>query len=174
MSEKNNQANQPLNNQGYSAQPSQIGAQSYGFQPPPSNHQNYGFQPPPSYDQSFPNQGQQQQQFYPGQQGTQVVTVITGTSYGPDPKIITCPSCGKLVTTRIDYESSSKTHLMAGLLCLLIWPCFWLPYAIDSCKNASMFKCLFNINKFQNFNYLINILDHLCPSCNAYLGSYHG
>ena len=50
--------------------------------------------------------------------------VVTSTVYGPDPKVITCPSCGKLVTTRIDYESSSKTHLMAVILCLLIWPCF--------------------------------------------------
>ncbi|XP_070506893.1 lipopolysaccharide-induced tumor necrosis factor-alpha factor homolog [Chironomus tepperi] len=147
MSEKNNQANQPLNNQSNSAQPTQIGGQSYGFQPQP------GFQqPPPAYDQSFTAQGQHQHQFYPGQQGAPVVTIIANTIYGPDPKVITCPSCGQMVTTRIDYESSTKTHLMAGLLCLLIWPCFWLPYAIDSCKNAN----------------------HLCPSCNAYLGTYHG
>lgn len=72
MSEKNNQANQTLNNQGYSAQPSQISGQGYGFQPPPGNNPNYGLQPPPAYDQSFPEQGQQQQ-FYP-QQGTQIVT----------------------------------------------------------------------------------------------------
>lgn len=72
MSEKNNQANHPLNNQGNTAQPSQISDQGYAFQPPPGNNQNYGFQPPPTYDQSFPNQGQQQQ-FYP-QPGTQVVT----------------------------------------------------------------------------------------------------
>lgn len=70
MAENKNQAGQPLNNQ---AQPTQIGGQSYGFQPPPTNNQNYGFQPPPSYDQSFPAQGQQQQ-FYPVQQGPQVVT----------------------------------------------------------------------------------------------------
>ena len=71
MAEKNIQAGQPLNNQAHSAQPSQIGGQGYGFQPLPINTQIYGL-PPPSYDQSFPAQGQQQ--LYPVQQGTQVVT----------------------------------------------------------------------------------------------------
>lgn len=78
--------------------------------------------------------------------------VITTPGFGPDPAQITCPSCGQVIVTKIDYESSTKTHLMAGLLCLLVWPCFWLPYVIESCKNAN----------------------HYCTNCSAYLGTYRG
>lgn len=76
--------------------------------------------------------------------------VITTSAFGPDPMCLTCPSCQKPITSQIDYESSTKTHLMAGLICLLFWPCFCLPYLMDSCKNAN----------------------HYCPHCRAYLGSF--
>ena len=66
MSEKNNQAGQPLTNS--------QGGQSHDFHPQLTSNQNYGFQPPPAYDQSFPAQGQQHQQFYHSQQGPQVIT----------------------------------------------------------------------------------------------------
>lgn len=87
------------------------------------------------------------------QQPTYVHTIVTAPNVGPDPASITCPSCQKHVITRLDFESSTKTHIMAGLLCLFIcWPCFWIPYVIDSCKNAN----------------------HYCPNCGAYIGTYRG
>lgn len=120
--------------------------------------------------------------------------MITSPAFGPDPMSIQCPSCRQLVNTRIDFESSTKTHLMAALLCLLCWPCF--------CKLINFF--LDSLNKFHNillllqgfhmpltharaqvseikfYNEFLIIffyalkLDHYCPSCGAYLGRYYG
>lgn len=141
-----------------------------------------GFQAPPAYEQyqnypqNYPQPLQGQPGVYQGQPGVyqgqpQVVTsksslpcavaiflkfvaisVITSSPFGFDPLQLTCPSCRNPVTTRVDYEPSTKTHLMAGLMCLLFWPCFCLPYMIDSCKNAN----------------------HYCPHCSAYIGTYRG
>ena len=141
-------------------------------QNPPTAPQNYGFQAPPAYEQhqNYQQHYQAQSGFIPqGQPQTQVITgqtlnhfinyviqnlfsVITTSSFGPDPTPITCPSCLQPNVTRIAYESSTKTHLMAGLMCLLFWPCFCLPYMMDSCKNAS----------------------HYCSHCGAYVGTYRG
>ncbi|KAF9809929.1 hypothetical protein SFRURICE_002159 [Spodoptera frugiperda] len=90
----------------------------------------------------------QQQQH---QQQPTVIPVLVGTRpMGPKPCTLTCPSCNAEITTRVQYMSSTKTHLFALGLCLLFWPCACLPYCIDSCQNA----------------------DHYCPNCNAFLGSY--
>lgn len=37
---------------------------------------------------------------------------------GPDPQMVTCPRCKGTVLTKVDYETSMKTHILAGLLCL--------------------------------------------------------
>lgn len=37
---------------------------------------------------------------------------------GPEPSTVTCPSCRSQVITRMEFESTTKTHIMAGLLCL--------------------------------------------------------
>lgn len=36
---------------------------------------------------------------------------------GPDPSSLQCPSCRQMITTRLDYETTTKTHIMAALLC---------------------------------------------------------
>ncbi|XP_055640986.1 lipopolysaccharide-induced tumor necrosis factor-alpha factor homolog [Toxorhynchites rutilus septentrionalis] len=119
------------------------------FQPQSSGYphqQSYSHPPPPPpYDANAnmipPNQPQ----------AAYVHTIVAAPRVGPDPASITCPSCQKHVITRLDYETSTKTHIMAGLLCLFIcWPCFWIPYVVDSCKNAN----------------------HYCPHCSAYIGTY--
>ncbi|XP_055591747.1 lipopolysaccharide-induced tumor necrosis factor-alpha factor homolog [Uranotaenia lowii] len=136
---------------------------------PMANHQT---QPQPMAG-GYPHPGQQPQQFsyahppppppydananmIPPQQGgttTYVQTIVAAPNVGPDPASISCPSCNKHIITRLDYETSTKTHIMAGLLCLFIcWPCFWIPYVVDSCKNAN----------------------HYCPNCGAYIGTYRG
>lgn len=146
--------------------------QKENSQPVPVHAQNIGFhQAPPAYDQHqyFPQGQPHQQQIYPTTNQPQVITgninkfrqgfysstnitVITGNGFGPDPIGISCPSCHAPIVTRVDYESSTKTHLMAGLICLLFWPCFCLPYMMDACKNAN----------------------HYCPHCGTYLGTYRG
>ncbi|CAH1635088.1 unnamed protein product [Spodoptera littoralis] len=71
---------------------------------------------------------------------------------GPEPSQITCPSCRATIVTRVERKSTTKTHVIALLLCLfLCWPCVCVPYCVDSCQNA----------------------DHYCPNCNSYLVYFH-
>ncbi|XP_013161572.1 PREDICTED: lipopolysaccharide-induced tumor necrosis factor-alpha factor homolog [Papilio xuthus] len=70
---------------------------------------------------------------------------------GPVPVQKMCPSCGNSIVSRIEHKSSAKTHLIAVILFVSVClPCAFVPYCMDSCKNV----------------------DHYCPNCNAYLGTY--
>ncbi|XP_067005105.2 lipopolysaccharide-induced tumor necrosis factor-alpha factor homolog [Anabrus simplex] len=82
----------------------------------------------------------------------QPVTMIVGTPpLGPDPSNVQCPSCHAQIQTRVQYETSTRTHLIALLLCVVgCWPCAIIPYCTEDCKTAT----------------------HNCPSCGAYIGSY--
>ncbi|KAJ8726870.1 hypothetical protein PYW08_015267 [Mythimna loreyi] len=80
-----------------------------------------------------------------------VVPVVVGNQMGPQPSSITCPSCREVIVTRVEAKSTTKTHLIATMLCFMCcWPCVFIPYCTDSCRNA----------------------DHYCPNCNSYIGSY--
>uniref|UniRef100_A0A1L8E2T6 Putative membrane-associated motif in lps-induced tumor necrosis factor alpha factor n=1 Tax=Nyssomyia neivai TaxID=330878 RepID=A0A1L8E2T6_9DIPT len=112
-------------------------------------------QPPPAYDQQqYPAQGPPYATSMPHPHMTQpqvVHTIVHSPPVGPDPSTIICPSCRQQVITRLDYETTTKTHIMAALLCAFVcWPCAWIPYVMDSCKNAN----------------------HYCPSCGAFIGTY--
>ncbi|XP_037046394.1 lipopolysaccharide-induced tumor necrosis factor-alpha factor homolog [Bradysia coprophila] len=134
--------------------------------------------PPPAYNQAMQNtdneqqfgqsqqpQQQQQQHYQPPYQqnafpmhqmpptvvNEQMVSVIMSPQVGPDPQMITCPSCRASVITRMEYEPTTKTHIMAGLLCVFCcWCCVCVPYCVNSCKNGN----------------------HFCPSCGAFIGTY--
>ncbi|KAM3968310.1 lipopolysaccharide-induced tumor necrosis factor-alpha factor homolog [Aphomia sociella] len=81
-----------------------------------------------------------------------VATVVMSTPVGPDTVITKCPSCQHHISTRVERAPSSKTHIIACILCLFVcWPCVCVPYCVDSCNNAS----------------------HYCPNCNAYIGTYN-
>ncbi|XP_037926371.1 lipopolysaccharide-induced tumor necrosis factor-alpha factor homolog isoform X3 [Hermetia illucens] len=70
---------------------------------------------------------------------------------GPEPVRCVCPSCGAQIISKMKYEPTTKTHLIALLLCCCIcWPCVCLPYCMDSCQNAN----------------------HYCPNCDAFIGTY--
>lgn len=88
---------------------------------------------------------------------------------GPSPYNTVCPNCRQNIVTRLDVEISTKSHIVAGILCIVyvekltlktiwikfylhssFWPCFWLPYAMDTCKNKN----------------------HYCPACNTFIGTY--
>ncbi|XP_065367906.1 lipopolysaccharide-induced tumor necrosis factor-alpha factor homolog [Calliphora vicina] len=70
---------------------------------------------------------------------------------GPEPVYLTCPACNIQKLTRIEYEPSSRTHLMAALLCLVgLWCCVCLPYCAGSCMNTH----------------------HYCGNCGKFLGTY--
>lgn len=44
----------------------------------------------------------------------------SAVAVGPDSTRTTCPSCHAAIATRVDHESSAKTHIIAGLLCLFV------------------------------------------------------
>lgn len=80
-----------------------------------------------------------------------VVPMVVGNQMGPKPATITCQSCKEVIVTRIEAKATTKTHLFAAILCFMCcWPCVFIPYCTDSCRNA----------------------DHYCPNCSAYIGSY--
>ncbi|XP_073844559.1 uncharacterized protein [Musca autumnalis] len=103
-------------------------------QPPPPSHQ-------PHIHQQQPGVGQP----------SVVIIQQPMLPLGPEPVYITCPACHVQKLTRIEYEPSSRTHLMAALLCLFgLWCCVCLPYCAGSCMNAQ----------------------HYCGNCGKFLGTY--
>lgn len=38
---------------------------------------------------------------------------------GPEPYNTVCPNCQQNIITRLDFEVSTRTHLVAGILCLV-------------------------------------------------------
>ncbi|XP_066139682.1 lipopolysaccharide-induced tumor necrosis factor-alpha factor homolog [Euwallacea fornicatus] len=84
------------------------------------------------------------------------VIVSTGTIsgpilVGPEPITTICPFCHATITSRMEVEANTKTHLFALLLCICVcWPCCFIPYCMDSCQSKK----------------------HFCPNCNAFLGSF--
>ncbi|XP_076623173.1 lipopolysaccharide-induced tumor necrosis factor-alpha factor homolog [Colletes latitarsis] len=108
-------------------------------QPPPPP----GFMgPPPAYmgpPPSMPPSGNREPN----------VIIVGAQQWGPDSQNVTCPVCHAHISTTIETEANTKTHLFAILLCVLgLWCCAPCPYCIDSCM----------------------VKKHYCPSCKSYLG----
>ncbi|XP_065081141.1 lipopolysaccharide-induced tumor necrosis factor-alpha factor homolog [Ochlerotatus camptorhynchus] len=82
----------------------------------------------------------------------QPTVIIAGApAVGPESTTLICPSCRAQVRTRVEHNSTTKTHIIALLLFIFCcWPCICVPYCCNSCKNA----------------------DHYCPNCNAFIGSH--
>ncbi|KAK9729838.1 LITAF-like zinc ribbon domain [Popillia japonica] len=81
---------------------------------------------------------------------TQVV-IQAPVNFGHKSQPVMCSVCKHEVLTRIDVEPSTQTHLCALLMCAFgIWPCCCIPYCVDSCQK----------------------INHYCPNCGVYLGSY--
>ncbi|XP_055547606.1 lipopolysaccharide-induced tumor necrosis factor-alpha factor homolog [Wyeomyia smithii] len=82
----------------------------------------------------------------------QPTVVIAGApAVGPDPTHLVCPSCRATIRTRVEHDSTTKTHIIALLLFVFCcWPCICVPYCMNSCKDAN----------------------HYCPNCNAFIGSH--
>ncbi|XP_022899742.1 lipopolysaccharide-induced tumor necrosis factor-alpha factor homolog [Onthophagus taurus] len=64
------------------------------------------------------------------------------------PQILTCPHCGHYVTTEIAVRPSYRTHIKALILALCCL--FFIPYVCANCMNV----------------------DHFCPECETYIGTY--
>uniref|UniRef100_T1PLZ3 LITAF-like zinc ribbon domain protein n=1 Tax=Musca domestica TaxID=7370 RepID=T1PLZ3_MUSDO len=68
--------------------------------------------------------------------------------FGARPHLAYCPSCRTQLLTRVEYQSTMMTHIIAAILCCTTCSCC-LPYLFDNCKSAR----------------------HYCPECNSYLGA---
>ncbi|XP_075166955.1 uncharacterized protein LOC142239077 [Haematobia irritans] len=68
--------------------------------------------------------------------------------FGARPHLAYCPSCRSQALTRVEYEATLMTHIIAAILCCTTCSCC-LPYLFDNCKSAR----------------------HYCPQCESYLGS---
>ncbi|KAK9718510.1 LITAF-like zinc ribbon domain [Popillia japonica] len=80
-------------------------------------------------------------------------TVVLGPTiqFGPTTQSVICPHCQCQVLTKVEAETTTRTHLIAILLfACLCWLCACLPYCMDSCKNKN----------------------HYCPNCGAFLGAH--
>ncbi|KAH8234201.1 hypothetical protein KR038_003636 [Drosophila bunnanda] len=105
-------------------------------------------QAPPSYDNT--------QQIYP-----QVPVMVAPAPALPAPQanvlggvpcMATCPSCGARRQTNVNFQPSTKTHLLALLICMIGGICCCcIPYCTDSCQSAN----------------------HTCSGCGAYVGTYN-
>ncbi|KAH8401837.1 hypothetical protein KR009_008206 [Drosophila setifemur] len=80
------------------------------------------------------------------------VVQIDSLNLGPNPCRVTCPACGVQKTTRMTHTANSRTHMGAGLLCLVGWCCCacFVPYCMRSCRTGN----------------------HYCRKCNTFLGAY--
>ncbi|KRT82972.1 hypothetical protein AMK59_3187, partial [Oryctes borbonicus] len=113
--------------------------------PPPYPQQTYPPPPPPATTVVIGN--------IPTISGTSAAAVVLGApqQFGPRSQAATCPHCRSEILTRVEAETTTRTHIMAILLCaFLCLPCMCLPYCMDSCKSKN----------------------HYCPNCSAYLGTH--
>ncbi|XP_037716620.1 lipopolysaccharide-induced tumor necrosis factor-alpha factor homolog [Drosophila subpulchrella] len=70
---------------------------------------------------------------------------------GPKPCTLFCPNCSQRVTTRVKSKSTTKTHILALILCcLMCWPCACCLYCTKLARNSN----------------------HYCPNCKAFVGTY--
>ncbi|XP_031622323.1 lipopolysaccharide-induced tumor necrosis factor-alpha factor homolog [Contarinia nasturtii] len=122
----------------------------------------YPQQPPPQYTPNMQYSANLPPQYTPNpaqpavitQQPVHVVHVHqTAPVVGPQPTMVVCANCHTNVLTRMEYEASTRTHLVALICCLFgLFPCAALPYCIESCQNGN----------------------HYCPACGAFVGTYVG
>ncbi|XP_017776197.1 PREDICTED: lipopolysaccharide-induced tumor necrosis factor-alpha factor homolog [Nicrophorus vespilloides] len=82
-----------------------------------------------------------------GLAGIQVRPIV---NFGPINQHCVCPNCHADIMTTVTIRPNFRTHALAAFLCIFCCPCMCVPYLVDSCQN----------------------IDHHCPSCNAYLGTY--
>ena len=71
---------------------------------------------------------------------------------GPSPARLVCPSCQMDITTRTSTKPSMMAWSLSLILCFaMLWPCFCVPFCVDSLQNVK----------------------HKCPNCKIVLGKYN-
>jgi len=81
------------------------------------------------------------------------VVYLPAPNFGPKPAKVVCSSCQASVTTTTNSRPSMMAWAISCALCFtMLWPCFCVPFCVDSFKDVK----------------------HICPNCNATLGRYKG
>ncbi|XP_054850776.1 lipopolysaccharide-induced tumor necrosis factor-alpha factor [Eublepharis macularius] len=82
----------------------------------------------------------------------QAVYVQSPLIFHDRPVQMCCPSCSKVVVTRLSHSAGALAWLSCGSLCLLgCWAgCCLIPFCVEALQDV----------------------EHYCPSCNALLGTY--
>ncbi|CAF1187374.1 unnamed protein product [Rotaria sp. Silwood1] len=99
--------------------------------------------PPPSYSAQDPYRQEPSNMAQLVYVGSPVIIV------GEYPIQCTCPYCGKQIITR----TQKKPSILAWIICAVLfftflWPCCWMPFCVDVCKDT----------------------EHYCPNCGTLLG----
>ncbi|XP_049774515.1 lipopolysaccharide-induced tumor necrosis factor-alpha factor homolog [Schistocerca cancellata] len=82
---------------------------------------------------------------------TTASVAVPAPAVGPGPSLVLCPTCGRHVQSDVTVKASTRTHLIAILLCTVgCWLCCCIPYCVDSCQAKN----------------------HYCPYCKTFLGTY--
>ncbi|CAH0547744.1 unnamed protein product [Brassicogethes aeneus] len=86
-----------------------------------------------------------------GKQSMYPVLVQPSVPLAREPTRTTCPSCHAEILTTVSNMATTKTHLIAFLMCILgCFCCCCIPYCMKSCTNQK----------------------HTCPNCKAYIGEH--
>lgn len=124
--------------------PQQVAYQPGAYQPgvyQPGVYQPGVYQPQPVAYQPQPGAYQPQQIIY-SQQAIQVpATVIVNSQqiklWSSYPQNMTCPHCNKTNTSKTRKTPGIMAHAMCAVLCFIgCFPCNYIPYCIDSCKDT--------------------------------------
>ncbi|XP_018336810.1 lipopolysaccharide-induced tumor necrosis factor-alpha factor [Agrilus planipennis] len=109
---------------------------------------------PPTYNNAITAGAPPPPGFVPTPSTHNATIIVSGPpqgSFGPRSKMTVCPYCNSHISSKVVSNATTKTHLIALLLCLgLCWCCVCLPYCMDSCRNQN----------------------HYCPNCEVFLGTY--
>merc|ERR1712211_19821 len=98
---------------------------------------------PPEYPPSYSGPEQQQVR----------VVYLPAPDFGPNSVKIVCSPCQATVNTTTSSKPSMMAWAVSCVLCFtMLWPCFCVPFCVDSLKNVK----------------------HTCPNCKSTLGRYKG
>ncbi|KAJ3320225.1 hypothetical protein HDV06_005469 [Boothiomyces sp. JEL0866] len=114
--------------------PQQSQVNAYDSQPAYGAPPTYPTQQPPmpQVPVDGSNVGPQVYQQAPAQPQMVVTQVFT-----ENPQPISCPNCKAQGISVTDKSNGAAVWISACVVCLVFWPCAWIPCVIDTCKDTN-------------------------------------